>query len=79
MDAGNTQFERNELGDLVFHERDQRRYNERGAAKSDGWELIAERLPCSSWHNEEQVAALDGGAADWFLVGAKAREAEDRV
>jgi hypothetical protein len=41
--------------------------------------LIAERLPCSSWHNEEQVAALDGGAADWFLVGAKAHETEDRV
>jgi len=79
VDAGHAQVERGELGDLVFHERDERRDDERGSAKRYGWKLVAERLPCPGGHDEEQVAAIDGSAAHRFLVGAEAREAEDRV
>ena len=64
VDARHAQVECGELRDLVFHERDQRRDDERGSAESDGGKLVAERLPCPGGHDQQQVAALDGGAAD---------------
>ena len=77
VNARDPQVERGELGDLVFHERDERRDDERSSAKSDGGKLVAERLPCPGGHDEEQVAALDRGAAHGFLVGTKLCESED--
>ena len=79
MNAGHAQVERSELRDLVFHQCDEGRDDKRGATESDGGELIAERLPCSGRHDQEQVTSLDGGAADRFLVGAKARESKNGV
>ena len=77
MNTGNAQVECSELRDLVFHQCDEGRDDKRGAAEGDGRELVAERLPCPSGHDQEQVTSLDGGAADRFLVGAKAREAKN--
>ena len=77
VNARDAQVECGELGDLVFHERDERRDDERGSAEGDGGKLVAQRLPCPGGHDEEQVAAFDRGAAHRFLVGAKACEAED--
>ena len=79
MDARDAQTECGELGDLVLHERDERRDDQRGSAARDGGKLVAERLPRPGGHDQQQVAAGDGGAADRFLVGAKARESEDGV
>ena len=75
----NTEAECGELGDLVFHECDKRRNDERCSAERDGWKLIAERLPCPGGHDEQQVATVDGGTADSFLVGAEACEAKGRL
>ena len=79
MNPGNAQVESSELRDLVFHQCDEGRDDKRGATESDGGELIAERLPCPGRHDQEQVTSLDGGAADRFLVGAKARESKNGV
>ena len=79
MDARHAQVECSELGDLVFHECDQRRDHESRPAEGDGGKLVAERLPCPGGHDQQQVAAIDGGAAHGLLVGAEAREAEDRL
>jgi hypothetical protein len=79
VNPGDAQIQRRKLAHLVFHECDEGRDDERCATECDGWELIAERLPCPRWHDQEQVTSLDGGAADWFLVGAKARESKNGV
>lgn len=79
VDARNAEVECGEFGDLVFHQRDERRDDERRSTKSDGGKLVAERLPCPGGHDEQQVAAFDCSATDRFLVGAKALEAEDGV
>ncbi len=42
-------------------------------------ELVAEGFSRSCRHDEEDVAAIGGGAADGFLVGAKGFEAEGLV
>ena len=64
------------LGDLVFHERDQRADDQRGAAARDGGQLVAERLAGAGRHHQQHIAARNRGAADLFLVGAEGREAE---
>jgi hypothetical protein len=53
--------------------------DEGGAAASDGGELVAEGFACSGGHDEEDVAAVGGGAADGFLVGAEGGESEGLV
>lgn len=79
MDAGYAKTEHGELGELVFHQCDERRDDQRGSAESDGRKLVAKRLPCPGGHHEQKIATVDCGAANGFLVGAKALEAEDRV
>ena len=44
--------------------------------RGDGGKLIAERFAGSGGHDQQHVAAVDGGAADGFLVGAEGGEAE---
>ena len=65
-----------ELGDLIFHEGDQRADDQRGAAARDAGQLVAERLAGAGRHDEQDVAALDDGLADGFLVGAEGGESE---
>ena len=65
-----------ELGGLVFHEGDERADDQGGAAAGDGGELVAEGFAGAGGHDEQDVAAVGGGAADGFLVGAEGCEAE---
>ena len=65
-----------ELGDLIFHEGDQRADDQRGAAARDGGQLVAERLAGAGGHDQQHVAAVDDGLADGFLAGAEGGEAE---
>ena len=71
VDAGYAEAEVGELGGLVVHEGDERGDDERGASAGDGGELVAEGLAGSGGHDEEDVAAVGGGAADGFLIGAE--------
>ena len=71
VDAGDAEAGGGELGGLVVHEGDEGGDDERGAAAGDGGELVAEGFACSGGHDEEDVAAVGGGAADGFLVGAE--------
>ena len=71
------QTERGELGRLIFHQGNQRRDDQRRSAQGDRRQLIAERLAKASRHHQNQVAPVDGRAADRLLIGAEAREAED--
>ena len=65
-----------ELGHLIFHQGDQRADHERGAAARDAGQLVAERLARAGGHDQQDVAAVDDGLADGFLVGAEGGEAE---
>src|SRR5205085_1236758 len=60
--------ERAELGDLVLHQRDQGRDDERRAGAGEAGELVAERFAGSRRHDEERVLPGRHGAADGLLV-----------
>ena len=79
VDALHGEAARLEGGDLVFHQRDERADDERGASARDGGELVAERFAGAGGHDEKDVFAFDGGLADGFLVGAEGGEAEGPV
>ena len=79
VDAADAEAGGGELGGLVVHEGDEGRDDEGGTAAGDGGELVTEGLACSGGHNEENVAAVGGGATDGFLVGAKGWKAKGRV
>jgi hypothetical protein len=76
MDALGAQPKLPQLGNLIFHEGDERRDHERRAASGQPGELVAEGFSCSSGHDEEDVLALHDRAADCFLIGAEGGEAE---
>jgi len=79
VDAGDFEAESGELGGLVIHERDERANNESGSSAGDSGELVAEAFASTGWHNQQNVAALGGGAADSFLIGPEGRESERLV
>ena len=66
-----------QLGDLVAHERDQRRHDERQAFADDGRKLKAERLAATGRHHGEHVLPLQNGRQDLLLTRAEGGEAED--
>ena len=76
VDAGDAEAGGGELGGLVVHEGDERGDDERGASAGDGGELVAEGFAGSGGHDEQDVAAVGGGAADGLLIGAEGGEAE---
>ena len=77
VDAADAEAVGGELGGLVVHERDERaRRPARCRLRSDGGKLVAEGLAGAGGHDEQDVAAVGGGAADGFLVGAEGGEAE---
>ncbi len=76
VDALGAEAVRLELGDLVFHQGDQRAHHQGHAAAGDPGELVAERLARAGRHHQQRVAALDHRAAHGLLVGAESREAE---
>ena len=66
-----------QLGDLVAHQRDQRRDHQSEPAADDGGELEEKRLAAAGRHDREHVLAGEGGGEDILLSGTKIREAED--
>jgi hypothetical protein len=76
VNAAHAQANFCELRCLVFHERDQRRDHQRSSAARDGGQLIAERLPCTGRHHQQQIAPGSGRAANLFLIGAEGGKAE---
>jgi hypothetical protein len=76
VDAADTKAGGGKLGGLVVHEGDEWGDDEGGAAPGDGGKLVAEGFSCSGGHDEEDVAAVGGGAADGFLIGAKGYKTE---
>ena len=79
VDACDAEAKGRELGGLVVHEGDERADDEGGASAGDGGELVAEGLAGAGGHDQQDVAAFGGGAADGFLVGAERGEAEGFV
>ena len=66
-----------QLGDLVAHQRDQRRDHKGEAAADDRGKLEAKRLAAARRHDREHVLARERGGEDVLLSGTKVREAED--
>ena len=68
-----------ELGDLVFHQRDQRADHQRDPAPSQPGQLVAERFAGAGRHHQQHVFALGSGFAGLLLMRAEAVEAEGGV
>ena len=62
--------------DLVLHQRDQRRDDERQPRQQQGRDLIAERLARAGGHDGQRVPSGQKGADDLFLPGAEGVVAE---
>jgi len=76
MDAFGAQAEGLELGDLVLHQRDERRHDERDPAADEAGELVTERLSCAGAHDEKDVLAFGHRPAYCFLPGPEGFQAE---
>jgi len=61
---------------LIFHQRDERRDDEREARKCEGGNLIAEGFARTGRHDAEGVAAGEDRGDDFFLTGAEGVVAE---
>jgi hypothetical protein len=62
--------------DLILHERDQRRDDDRHAFLQERRQLKAQRFAAAGRHDREHVAARERVQHDRFLAGAEAIEAE---
>jgi hypothetical protein len=72
LDAGLPQ-----LGDLVAHERDERRNNKCKPAANDPRKLEEKRLAAARRHDRKHVLARERGGEHIRLSGTKVREAEN--
>jgi hypothetical protein len=61
---------------LILHQRDERRHHDRDARQQHRGQLEAERLAGSGRHHREHVAAVQHGAHERLLAGAKRRVSE---
>ena len=68
---------RGQLVDLVLHQRDQRREDERRGRPQHRGELVRQRLAGAGRHDRERVDALERGTDDRLLSGPEAVEAEE--
>jgi hypothetical protein len=68
---------RHEGVDLVLHERDQGRDDDRGARAMQCGHLVTERLAAAGGHEDEGVLAVDQALDDLRLLRTERREAED--
>jgi hypothetical protein len=68
-----------QLIDLVFHQRDQRRYHDRQAAQHQRGHLITERFAAAGRHHHQAVAAFQHRIDDGFLARAELLVAEGFV
>ena len=65
-----------ELVDLILHQGDQGRDDERRTVEQEGGELIPDRLPGAGRHHGEHVTARERGKHDVLLARAEGRVAE---
>ncbi len=65
-----------QLVDLILHQRDQRRHDERGAREHYRGQLVSERFSGTRRHDGKDVAAAEDRADDLFLSFAEAGVAE---
>ncbi len=63
--------------DLVLHQRDERRDDDRQVAAQQRRKLVAERLPGAGRHHDQDVAPREGAGHRLRLTGAEVVEAED--
>ena len=66
-------------GDLVLHQRDQRRNHDAGSGAQHRRYLVAERLAPAGWHQHERIAPAQDRADDLLLVRPKGRIPEYRA
>src|SRR5690606_25755393 len=62
--------------DLVFHQRDERRYHHRRARPQDGRHLVAQRLAPAGRHEYQRVVAIQHGLDDRALLAPELLVAE---
>ncbi len=67
-----------ELIDLVLHQGDQRRYDQRQPVQDHGRELVAEAFAAAGGHDAEAIASLQDGGDDFLLAVAEFGQAELR-
>ena len=60
----------------MFHQRDQRRHDDRHALARDGWQLKAETFAATGWHDAKRVFAGKDRFDHFLLAGAEFLEAE---
>src|SRR5271156_79296 len=65
-----------ELGNLIFHQRDERTDDERCPSARDPGQLEAQRLAGSSRHNQQGIFTLNHCPTDRFLVWTKRGKSE---
>ena len=75
---GRRQPQRLELIDLILHQRDQRRDNQREAVLHDRRKLIAKTLAAAGGHHAQTVFAGEDCLDHFPLTGPKARQSEAR-
>ena len=68
-----------ELLYLIFHERDEWRDHQRGAAEGKPWELVAKGLARPGGHDHQGVASREDGATRRFLIGPELGESKSRA
>jgi hypothetical protein len=62
--------------DLILHQGDQRRYDDRNAVHQHGRQLVAQRLAAARGHQHESILAFQHIADHRFLVSLERRKAE---
>jgi hypothetical protein len=73
---GGVDAARGECGDLIVHERDQRRHDEGGPLEHGRRELVDQRLPAAGGGDQEEAPLIDDGLDGLALAGAKGVVAE---
>ena len=68
-----------ELGDLVAHQRDQRRHHNRQPVAQQRRQLVAQRLTAAGRHHRKHVAPAEDRFDDLGLAGPELRKAEHAV
>ena len=63
-------------GDLILHQRDQRRNHDRRAFAQQRGDLVAQRFSAAGRHQHERVAAARDVPDDGFLISPKGRVTE---
>ena len=78
IDERDRQCQRLQLIDLVLHQRDQRRDDQRQAVQHQGRQLVAEAFAAAGGHDAQAVASGQHGGDDLLLPGAEGAQPELR-